>query len=86
MGLGEVERRQALKEMSRKDSVALIRIVAKEKGVDGIANLPDDILDKYAEKMCRYPLVIKWVLGQVALGNCSLITIYQLYPAFNWLQ
>ncbi|MBU1259847.1 MAG: cold shock domain-containing protein [Planctomycetes bacterium] len=69
MGLGEVERRQVLKEMSRKDSVALIRIVSKEKGIDGIANLPDEILDKYAEKMCRYPLVIKWVLGQVALGK-----------------
>jgi len=69
MGLGEVERRYVLKEMSAADSIALIRIVAREKGADSLVKMPDEILQKYAERMSRYPLAIKWVIGQVALGK-----------------
>jgi len=69
MGLGEVERRYTLKEMSKTDAIALIRTVAREKGADALVKLTDDVLHKYAQKMSRYPLAIKWVVGQVALGK-----------------
>ena len=69
MGLGEVERRYPLRELSRSDAIALLRAVAREKGVDSLVRLPDNVLHKYAQKMSSYPLVIKWVVGQVALGK-----------------
>ncbi len=68
MGLGEVERRYPLKEMSKADAIMLLRIVAKEKGADTLATLPDSVLYNYARRMSAYPLAIKWVVGQVALG------------------
>lgn len=69
LGLGEVERRYPLKEMNTGDSVTLLRTIAREKGVQRLAELPDNILSKYVQKMSRYPLAIKWVVGQVALGK-----------------
>jgi len=69
MGLGEVERRYALKELSKADAIALVRTVAREKGVEALVRLPDDTLYNYAQKMSSYPLAIKWVVGQVALGK-----------------
>ena len=69
IGLGEVERRYALKEMSKTDAIALIRTVAREKGADTLIRLPDDVLHRYAQRMSSYPLAIKWVVGQVALGK-----------------
>jgi tetratricopeptide (TPR) repeat protein len=69
LGLGEVERRYHLKEMSRDDARTLLRTVAREKGADRLAELPDDVLSKYVDKMSRYPLAIKWVVGQVSLGK-----------------
>lgn len=69
LGLGEVERRYALKEMTTKDAVAMLRTVAREKGASGLATLPDEVLSRYVERMARYPLAIKWVVGQVALGK-----------------
>jgi LuxR family glucitol operon transcriptional activator len=69
LGLGEVERRYPLKEMSGEDAVLLIRTLAREKDVKDLARLPDRILLKYANRMSRYPLAIKWVIGQIALGK-----------------
>jgi LuxR family glucitol operon transcriptional activator len=69
LGLGEVERRYNLKEMDTKDAIILLRVVAREKGAQGLAKLPDEILTNYVEKMYRYPLAIKWVVGQVAVGR-----------------
>jgi LuxR family glucitol operon transcriptional activator len=69
IGLGEVERRHPLKEMSRIDAITLIRTVAREKGADALVRLPDNVLYKYAQRMSSYPLAIKWVVGQVALGK-----------------
>lgn len=69
LGLGEVERRYHLKEMLPDDARTLLRTLAREKGADRLAELPDDVLTKYADKMSRYPLAIKWVVGQVSLGK-----------------
>jgi len=68
-GLGEVERRHTLGGMSAGDAIALMRAVAREKGADSLAKLPDDTLEAYAERMSMYPLAIKWVVGQIALGR-----------------
>jgi len=69
MGMGEVERRYPLKEMSKTDALALTRAVAREKGADSLIKLPDDVLYKYVQSMSSYPLAIKWVVGQVAIGK-----------------
>ncbi len=69
LGLGEVERRYPLREMSSRDAVQLLRTVALEKGAAGLAKLPDGTLTGYVDRMARYPLAIKWVVGQVALGK-----------------
>lgn len=69
VGLGEVERRYPLKEMTSKDAIVLFRTVAREKGLDSLVQIPDGILSGYVDRMSRYPLAIKWVLGQVAVGK-----------------
>jgi tetratricopeptide (TPR) repeat protein len=69
IGLGEVERRQELREMAISDAVALTRVVAREKGANALASLPDSTLKEYVRRMSSYPLAIKWVVGQVALGK-----------------
>jgi LuxR family glucitol operon transcriptional activator len=69
LGLGEVERRYPLKELTEEDSILLIRTLAREKNLRDISRLPDKVLNKYSKKMHRFPLAIKWVLGQVALGK-----------------
>jgi LuxR family glucitol operon transcriptional activator len=69
IGLGEVERRYSLKELNKVDAITLIRTLARDKGINSLAKLPDELLYKYAQQMSCYPLVIKWVIGQVALGK-----------------
>jgi len=78
IGLGEVERRYPLKEMNAKDAIVLLRTIAREKGAESFAKLPDDVLSKCVDKMSRYPLAIKWVVGQVALGKDVDTAIYDL--------
>lgn len=68
IGLGEVERRYPLKELTKSDAIVLFRTVSREKGLDYLVKLPDEIIDKYTAKLSRYPLAMKWVIGQVALG------------------
>lgn len=77
-GLGEVERRYPLKEMTSADAVLLLRTIAREKGANSLSKLPHDILSTYVDKMARYPLAIKWVIGQVALGQDLNTVIEQL--------
>lgn len=69
MGMGEVERRFTLKELSKTDGIQLVRTIAREKGADALIKLSDDILHKYVQAMSSYPLAIKWVVGQVAIGK-----------------
>jgi LuxR family glucitol operon transcriptional activator len=68
LGLGEIERRMPLSELDESDAVKLFRTISIEKGIDSIAKLPEDILKTYVSKMFRYPLAIKWTIGQVAIG------------------
>jgi LuxR family transcriptional regulator, glucitol operon activator len=69
LGLGEIERRIPLKEMSEGDAVELFRLIAVEKSAKQLARLPSDTIKTYVERMSGYPLVIKWVVGQAAGGK-----------------
>ena len=67
-GLGQVERRQELRELSEGDAVELFRRVAREKGLDFLVSLPAEVVTRYVKRVSCFPLAVKWVLGQVALG------------------
>lgn len=69
LGLGEVEKRIPLKEMSINDAIELFRIIAIEKSVKNLAKLEKETIKVYVERMSAYPLVIKWVIGQAALNQ-----------------
>jgi LuxR family transcriptional regulator, glucitol operon activator len=69
LGLGEIEKRYGLKHFSEGDAITLLRCVAREKQLHDLAGKPDDVLRPYVQRMDCYPLAIKWVIGQVALGQ-----------------
>ncbi|MBA4074708.1 MAG: hypothetical protein C0508_06660, partial [Cyanobacteria bacterium PR.023] len=81
VGLGEIERICAIKELSTSDARILIRTVAYEKGLDGIYQLSDESLDELAARMHRFPLSIKWVLGQASLGRDLQLAIEKISNA-----
>jgi tetratricopeptide (TPR) repeat protein len=69
IGLGEVERRYQLKELPLDEAVIFMRTLAKERNLESFVHLPEETLKNYALKLSCYPLVIKWVIGQVSLGR-----------------
>lgn len=68
-GLGQVERRYDLKELKEKDAIHLFRIICKEKGLKGLQTADESLIRGYVKKVYCYPLAIKWVLGQAAIGK-----------------
>lgn len=68
-GLGQIERRYEVNQLKEKEAVNLFRHVARDKGVISLAKQSDSILKRYVNKVACYPLVIKWVIGQVARGK-----------------
>lgn len=68
-GLGQVERRYDLKELREKDAIHLFRIICKEKGLKELQCADESLIRNYVKKVYNYPLAIKWVLGQAALGK-----------------
>lgn len=68
-GLGQVERRYELKELKEKEAVQLFRLIAKDKGLDSLVKLDESTISIFVNKLSRYPLAIKWTLGQVAIGK-----------------
>ncbi len=68
-GLGQVERRYDLKELKEKDAIHLFRIICKEKGLQELQIADESLIRSYVKKVYCYPLAIKWVLGQAALGK-----------------
>lgn len=69
LGLGEIEKRVPLKEMSPSDAIDLFRRIAIEKSIRKLAQLPHETIKVYVERMSAYPLVIKWVVGQAAINK-----------------
>jgi len=74
-GLGQVERRYDLKELKEKEATLLFRIICKEKNLTTLLKLEDNIVKQYVNKVYCYPLAIKWVLGQIAMGKDILSVI-----------
>lgn len=68
-GLGQVERRHDLKELKEKEAIRLFRLISQEKNLENLRTLEDNIIKKYVNKVYCYPLAIKWVLGQAAVGK-----------------
>ncbi|MCU7198001.1 tetratricopeptide repeat protein [Turicibacter sanguinis] len=68
-GLGQVERRYELKELKEKEAIHLFRKISEDKSIKGLRKLDDNTIKKYVNKVYCYPLAIKWVLGQVAIGK-----------------
>lgn len=68
-GIGQVERRYELKELKSAEAIYLFRQLARDKQLDYLNKLNNDVIQKYVSKVSFYPLAIKWVIGQVARGR-----------------
>jgi len=68
-GLGQVERRYDLKQLKENEAIYLFRQIAKDKQIDSLVKLDDDTIRIYVNRVSCYPLAIKWVIGQVAVGK-----------------
>lgn len=69
IGLGEIERRYPLVALNQREAVALFKNLARDKGLQDLGRMPDAVIDSYVEQLHRYPLAIKWTVGQVSLGK-----------------
>lgn len=67
-GLGEIERRFPLSELSEKEAFALFRLVSKEKERKDLLKLPEAQIKSLVKKVKYYPLLIKWSIGKACLG------------------
>lgn len=68
-GLGQVERRYDVRQLKEKEAVTLFRQVSKDKSLRGLYSLDDPTIKDYVLKVSCYPLSIKWLIGQIALGK-----------------
>ncbi|MCQ4574123.1 MAG: NB-ARC domain-containing protein [Candidatus Brocadiales bacterium] len=68
-GLGQVERRYELRQLKEKEAIHLFRQISKDKGLGSLTRLDDKTIRAYVNKVCCYPLAIKWVIGHVAMGK-----------------
>jgi tetratricopeptide (TPR) repeat protein/GTPase SAR1 family protein len=68
-GLGQVERRYELKQLKEKEALSLFRFISRDKRLDSLLVLDDDTIKGYIRKVACFPLAIKWVIGQVAIGK-----------------
>ena len=67
-GLGEIERRYPLPELSEKDAIKLFRLIAREKNRKDLLKLDNENIQTLVKKVKNYPLLIKWSVGKVCLG------------------
>lgn len=68
-GIGQVERRYELKQLKSTEAVYLFRQLARDKQLESLIKLENEVIKKYVAKVSYYPLAIKWVIGQVARGK-----------------
>lgn len=68
-GLGQVERRYELRQLKEKEAIHLFRQIAKDKNITSLATLDSEVIKNYVKKVSYYPLAIKWVIGNVAIGK-----------------
>jgi len=68
-GLGKLERPISLKELDEVDSINLFKHVVKAKEVEELIKLNDTEIAELVNKVKRYPLALKWSIGQYILGK-----------------
>lgn len=68
-GLGEIERRYELKELSTVEAIQLMRVISRVRKLNTIMKASDEVLQNYVNKVQCYPLAIKWCLGQISYGK-----------------
>jgi len=68
-GLGQVERRHELQQLKVTEATNLFRRIARDKKLTKLAQMEDGVLENYVNRVACYPLAIKWVVGQVAIGK-----------------
>ena len=68
-GLGKLERPIALKELEEDDSINLFKYVVKAKELEDLIKLKDTKISELVNKVKRYPLALKWSIGQYLLGK-----------------
>ncbi|OLS21196.1 MAG: hypothetical protein HeimC2_34140 [Candidatus Heimdallarchaeota archaeon LC_2] len=68
-GLGELERRIHVGDMEQNDAIILFRILSRVKKLPNLVNLKNEDIGELVNRVKNYPLLIKWSLGQVALGK-----------------
>jgi len=69
IGLGKLERPISLKELKEDDSIILFKYVAKSKEVVELLTLNDNKITELVNRMKRYPLALKWSIGQFLIGK-----------------
>lgn len=68
VGLGEIELRYAIPELSSKDSSYLMRTLGSNYGCPAIRRLHQDTLNDYCDRLHHNPLLIKWFVQAVSKG------------------
>lgn len=76
MGLGRLERPIPLKELAENDAIMLFKYVVKSRSIKDLINLGNSDVISLVNKVKRYPLAIKWSIGQYLLGK----TIDESFP------
>lgn len=68
-GLGEIERRYPLSDLSDSDAMILFRLISKERNRPDLLRFSDAKIKELCNRVRNYPLLIKWSIGQVCLGK-----------------
>lgn len=69
MGLGRLERPIPLKELDESDAMQLFNYVVKARNIEDLTKLGKSKIISLVNKVKRYPLAIKWSIGQYILGK-----------------
>lgn len=69
VGIGELERRVSLGPLAPEQAGFLFRTIARRRGVEQLASLPEDIVSKIVESLRHSPLAIRWYVLSVEHGS-----------------
>jgi len=69
IGLGAYETPVKLDPLEIKDSIQLIRTLARVRGVSSLSKIPNNQLAKYCQKMKNNPAYVKWFVSGVQAGQ-----------------
>ncbi len=69
IGLGKLERQIPLKELREEDSINMFKQVVRAKEINDLIQLKDENIAELVNKVNRYPLAMKWAIGQYLFGK-----------------